>query len=272
MLTKRDRIRKGARRARLWLTGRRGEARLAFVFGEMRSGTNMVIRTLANCGDTECYFEHDEEAFDDFVLRGKQVILDLVARSRARVVIFKPIADSAQAKEMLDWRPKTTGVWIYRRYQDVVNSALALWSEHNKYLHYMLHEPEAAGWRVRNVPAESLDLIRQYYDRGISEASARALIWYVRNNLYFQQNLQDDGRILLLNYERVVEQPDSEFSRIAYHFGCNYHDGITKRVHRKSVRKQTPPELETDVASLCESLYRKLESARRRPENGQAAS
>lgn len=263
MLTKRERLQKTVRRARLLLSGTRGEARAAFVFGEMRSGTNMVIRTLSMYPDTECYLENDEEAFDSFVLRDDEVVSRLIGKSRAKVVAFKPIADSQNARKILDRHQGAKGVWIYRRYADAVNSALALWKEHKKYLHYMLHEPESAGWRLNNVPHESLDLVRRFYTDDLTDSSARALIWYIRNNLYFQQELETDPRMLLVNYERIVSDAEPEFQRIASVLGCRHDPRATRHIFSKSVKKRQPPVIDVEIRELCEQLFDELESALR---------
>ena len=82
--------------------GAPGQAVPAFIFGEMRSGTNMLIRTLAKSRDTECFFENDKEAFNAYRLRDKKQVSKLVLDSRAKVVVFKPIADSQNARALLE--------------------------------------------------------------------------------------------------------------------------------------------------------------------------
>ena len=69
----------------------------------------------------------------------------------------------------------------------MLNSSLRQFREHREYLYYMLHDRKKAAWRVENVTAQDLELVKGYYEKGISDASSRALIWYLRNKLYYQQ-------------------------------------------------------------------------------------
>lgn len=81
MLTKRERINKAVKRFRLFVRASAGNARPAFIFGMQRSGTNMLIRSLGRHPDRECYYENDDEAFDNCVIRDADRINALVARS-----------------------------------------------------------------------------------------------------------------------------------------------------------------------------------------------
>lgn len=125
----------------------RESARPAFVFGSQRSGTNMLMDVLKKHPATDCYDETDSEAFDNYVLRDTKVVDRLVSDSRARLAVFKAITSSQHAANLLKRFSSGKAVWIYRDYNDVVNSALRRFTEHRKYLGYILHDPVRAGWR-----------------------------------------------------------------------------------------------------------------------------
>ena len=57
---------------------------------------------------------------------------------------------------------------------------------------------------VKGETSGNMQLIKEQYDRKISDASSRGLIWYLRNYQFFQQKLDSDPRILMVNYEFLM--------------------------------------------------------------------
>ena len=123
MLTRKERLYQAWKRLRL-LRRTRGHAEPLYLIGEQRSGTNMVHRILNRHPLTECYYESDDEAYDNYELRENAVIRALVQRSRADCVVFKPLCDIHRIHELLELVPGGKAVWIYRHYCDVINSAI----------------------------------------------------------------------------------------------------------------------------------------------------
>lgn len=260
MLTKKQRIYKLIKRVRLWISGQKSQAYPVFVFGCHRSGTNMLMNVLNRSGQVECYHENDEEA-QVVRLRDYTTISRLIKKSFAKVVTFKPATESQNATKILNAHQGSKGIWIYRRYQDVTNSSLRNFKEHYKYLHYMLFEPERADWRIENVSPEDMKLVEKYYNKKVSDASARTLIWYLRNHLYFQQNLGDkDERVLLVNYERLVSNPHLQFKRIFDFIGARYIERFANSVFSTSINKSPFPEIDSEIQALCDEMYENLES------------
>jgi len=265
MLTKRQRLTKAVKRLRLALSGARGRARAVFVLGEMRSGTNMLATALERHDRVECYHENDDEAFDDYVLRPLPVVKDLVTRSRADDVVFKSIADMGRARELFDTFPDARGFFIFRRFEDVVNSALRSFSQHNEYLRLILEDEDQAHWRRWGLTEDLVALIREWHTRGISEASARALIWYVRNRSFLEQGLIGSERLTLLNYEALVQDPHAHFRLAARFLGLPPSEKMGRGVVATSIRRREPPELEPAIQELCEQLFAQLSARAKMP-------
>ena len=254
MLTKRQKLRKHYKRAVNRLRRHPGNKVTIFIFGEMRSGTNMLADTLDLCPLTEVFHETDDEAFVDYVLKDNGELRRLVDRSPATHVVFKCIADSARARDLLDVFPGSKGLWIFRKYTDVVNSAMRKWQDHNRYLHDILFDEDRAAWRRVNMPDSHLALIKEHYERSISETSARALIWYVRNDMYFCQGLDSASDVHLINYEHLVRNPvagmQSSFDFVGLPFSEKYTDHISPR----SINRSAAPELDGAIEHLCREL------------------
>jgi hypothetical protein len=260
MLDRRQRIQKIVKRLKLRLRGTSGQGHPLFLCGAQRSGTNMLLDTIDRNPATECYNETDEEAFDNYVLRGRAVTQSLLQQSYAQIVVFKCICDSQHARRLLHHFPTGRVVWIYRDYRDVVNSALRQFSEHNQYLHYILHEPAVARWRAENIDEHCLRLIRHHYARQLSEASARALIWYLRNYQYFQQDLPNHAASRLVRYEEFVQSTrivTEMFRWLHLDFDASWCHFLSQ----KSIRRHEPPAIDPEIADLCEDLTARLDSA-----------
>lgn len=261
MLTKREKLRKALKTLRRGLRKRAQAAKPVFILGEMRSGTNMLADCFENALDADVYHETDDDAFIDYELKEIADIRQLVERSNGSHAVFKSIADSNRADELLTAVPNSRVIWIYRRYQDAVNSAMEKWTEHNEYLRLVLEEPERARWRRRNLSEADLALIRSHYERRLSEPSARALIWYVRNRVYFNLSLHNRSDVMLINYEELVTAPRLHL-RAAFDFvGLPFSERYFEHVSVASIRKQAEPAIDAGIAVLCDELMERFHSA-----------
>ena len=260
MLSRRERFRKSCKSAWHAVAVRHHQAVPVFIFGEMRSGTNMLTDCLDRSWRTDVFNESDADAFYRYALRDNAIVQRLIKKSKATHVIFKSLADSARANELLQLLPNAKAIWIYRNYEDVVNSAVRKWTEHNKYLYYILHEPERAAWRARNLPSNLISIISEHYERGLSEVSARALIWYVRNQLLFEQELGSRHNICLIRYEELAKNPASEFKRIFKFLEIPLKESHYRQVSTRSIGRDEPPVIDKAVRTLCEALTVELDN------------
>ena len=258
MLTRRQRLRKAYKRLRNRLAARPAASIPVFICGEQRSGTNFLMNVLERCRETECFHENDEDAFDNYRLRDGNTLERLIDRSGARIVAFKPICDSQNLGALLARFPQARALWAFRRYQDVVNSSLRNFTQHREYLDLMLHRPDVAKWRVENVTPDDMALVRRFYDRGVSDASARALIWYLRNRLFFQQGCDTDPRVRLTRYEDLVTDPRGSFATIFAFLGMSDNPAAWRIAFNSSLGRNDPPELDPDIAELCDLLHARL--------------
>ncbi len=259
MLTKKEKLTKFRKRIENFAISPGKNIRTpVLIGGEQRSGTNFLINVLNRCKRTECYLENDEEAFNDYVLKDVDTVKRLVDKSHAKLVVFKPICDSQNFGMLLSTFPNAKAIWTYRHYNDVINSSLRNFTEHRKYLHYMLHEPAKAGWRLENVTPEDLEKVRYFYDKGIDDASSRGLIWHLRNSLFFQQNLDKNPNVMMTKYENLVSKPVEYFERVYRFLGLGNDPKASAIAFSSSLGKNTPPSLDEEIIDLCEDTLSKL--------------
>ena len=218
----------------------------------------MIMDVLHASPETECFNESDDEAFEGYVLKDVDIVEPLTRRSHAKVAIFKCILSSQHAAKLLELHPNGRVVWMFRRYEDVVNSNLARFPRHFEELHDMLYDPVRAGWRLENVTPDDMALVRKFYDKRADDASARALIWFLRNQLLFQQNLDRDPRVLLVNYDHLVSDPDGNLEKVFKFLGIEYRPEFAGDVHNQSIRKSKPCSFDPEVKELCDGMFERL--------------
>jgi hypothetical protein len=228
-----------------------------FVSGVHRSGTNMFMRFLDASHETTVYHETDPRAFECYAMRPPQVIQALVDRSRARVVVVKGLHEAHRISELLDRFEPARAFWIFRSFEGVINSSLNHWPGWHNKLDDIVRDRDAADWRGLGMTDETHALLRAHYRPGLSAASATALFWCYRNQLFFDQRLDEDPRVFTILYDEAVRAPDLVARRVASQLGIR----STPRMERVA-RLQDIANLDLDIAAdirrLCEDMQDRL--------------
>lgn len=239
---------------------------VAFIFGCQRSGTNMTLRMLNRSTDVDGIEESDPRAFRFTRILGKDVRDRVIRRSTAKCILFKPICDSHRALELLAEHPGSRALWVYRRYQDVANSAVERWHDQTRVFIEDLLEGGGdwglAQWNREKLSAECLQEVREACVDGLTPHGACALFWYMRNRLFFEQDLKRNPTVLITGYEDAVRQPDEEFMRLAEFLDIAIDPEMTEKVFSSSVRKRAFPPVSERIGRLCDGMMERLDRAR----------
>lgn len=239
----------------------RGHGKLVLVPGVQRSGTNMVMDVLERSMLTEVYHERDQRAFQHCQLRASPEIRRLYDRSRAPFFVLKGLLDSHRVAEIREDFDESMVIWPYRDFRDMVNSHLVSWPGFRERIDEIVKGDVADNWRARGLSNNTLMEMRSVYREDLNEASCIALFWYMRNALFFDQQLHRDPGALLVRYESIVTEPDVAFQNICSHIGLPYQKNIHSIVHARSVAKRPAPPIDQKVEALCNSMLDRLVSA-----------
>lgn len=240
---------------------------VVFIAGVQRSGTNMIMDILERSMQTEVFRESDSRAFQDYELKPISTLEVLVRESPAPTTVFKALCDLQNLRQLLDHFPDSKAVWMLRRMDDMVNShSRAQFNKRgpterncNIRMNAILASPESQGWRARGMSSETRELLEHYCHTDISHESAVALFWYMRNKLYFEQNLHRHPRAKVIFYETFVRAPQDYSRELFSWLGLRVSGYASRRVTPRSIGRWVEPDIEPPIRALCEDLYRRFE-------------
>ena len=231
---------------------------ILFVSGVGRSGTNMMMDCFEKSLETDVFEEDDRRAFSDYRLRGLDVIDALVSRSPMRFVVFKPLLDAHLVGDLLDRYPRCFAIWMYRHYDDVVNSHLVRWPGMRGYIDEIVGGGEGT-WHGKSMTESTRQILKDAYRDDLNDASAVALLWYYRNALFFDMGLDADTRSNLVKYEDYVVDPGGILDGVCDSVGMKSTWFMKSDVHAGSIRKNRPPEIADHIRILCDDMLGKLD-------------
>ncbi|MFM2161710.1 MAG: hypothetical protein RLZZ383_1222 [Pseudomonadota bacterium] len=231
-----------------------------FVLGCQRSGTTMLIDTLMRAPGLWSHPEKSPIAYDNFRLRSAPIVRAITARTPAQRVIYKPLCDSQLGDQLLEEHPDARVFWVVRRWQDVANSAVVKWGDHQRDVLQAILEGRAdtVGWRGERIPSSLVDQLRDVVDTPLTAHAGAVLFWYLRNSFLFTLGLDRDPRVRLVVYEDLVQQPHDVFPRLFAHVGVPFSPSILADIHAKSVGRAQAPEVPPRIAALADALSERL--------------
>jgi len=241
-----------------WATGPH-RPRALFICGSQRSGTNMLQGVLNSSARTRVYNEDHPKAFKKYRLKELGEISNLVNRAPCPWVVFKCIMDSQHTRQLLNQFPESKCIWIFRDYRDVAESAERKWMDAQRHIIRNIAERDHTWdrWYTETLSDERRELVRRLYYPEMTELTAGAIKWYLRNQLFFDLKLQDCAdRVLLVNYNRLVTNPNQEFDRVGRFLKLSIPQSAYGHVHDRSLQKPLASKLDPRVTDLCDQLMR----------------
>lgn len=237
---------------------------MLFIFGGQRSGTTLLVNIFEKDLRTKMYREFSELSSMDKENGVRYdplpVLTATIKRTSAPFLVLKPLVESQNAPELLDYFPSARAIWVYRDYRDVAASNLNKFGVANgvddvKPIAYR----DQDNWRSERASDKVHSVIKQYYSPEMAPHDAAALFWYARNQLYFDLGLDHDPRVMIIKYEELVHNPHDKIQQI-YTFMAQPFPGphIVSNVHVGSVGKGCKIQLTDEIDSRCDALLNKL--------------
>lgn len=251
-------------RRKLWWVLRNGASATTapvFIIGSQRSGTGMLGDVLGKSPEIENLGESDSRAFEHYFIRDDQTIQHLLRDCRYRFMVFKPLKDSERIRHLLSLSPSSKALWAYRFYMDRINSAVKEFGRHPLEVFDAFAKGQRNAWQMRAIDPHVEKTLKQFNVAKLTAHEGAALMWWVRNSLYFTLDLESESRIRLWSYDAFVRDSGRELKSLLGFIGANEYPYMLEDVHADSFRKDAEPVLNADIRELCQALYERLELA-----------
>lgn len=240
-----------------------------FILGSQRSGTSIlssVLGELSECRhfpETNALINSNDKMESGQSIRLKDfdevsMIFDSTDINK-KLIVAKPLVESQNALKMLNYFDDLSILWVYRNYLDVVASNIKKWErpKAEEYFRPILNKSQG-NWRSENLTNNCYKTFYDFYDPEMTSADATALFWLIRNLLFFEQNLESNSNVELVNYEKLV----SENGYLQNKLNKLEIDLLIKeekhKFNQKSIEKGSGIILNKELATACEDIYVKL--------------
>ena len=233
-----------------------------FVAGLQRSGTTMLMNIFHLHPDTEVFDEaRDSKTFLDFRIRSLGTVREVIDASHFSYPVFKIIADSHVLPAILHAFPKSKVLWMYREYGANAASRLKKFGHATAAIRKVCNDEPGGGWFAEGVSAPVLQKLQSLDRSKFSEFDYACLVWWVRNRLFFDLDLDRQPQVRLLRYETLVVDPKSTMRGIFDWTRMPSSASSMRFVHAQSLYKRNLPALDPQVEALCSGLLLQLDTA-----------
>ena len=245
------------------LTRHYGPKPVLFIVGCQRSGTTLLTRILDRDFRTSVYPEQSVLSSRDtdrrLRLNPVEEVAATIERNPASVVVLKPLVESQNIPELLDYFEGSRAVWLYRDFHDVAASYVHRWGRISVNDLRAIVEARSGNWRYEKVPAQTREFVVRYFTDDMDPHDASAIFWYVRNSFVPELGFMIDDRISLCRYQDLVTKPDDEVIKIYQLLGVEApNHRITGEVHAESLRKGSHVALRPEIEEACQGLLKTL--------------
>lgn len=244
--------------------GGAGNTMPVFIFGAQRSGTTMLGECFGRSPEIMNLGESDPRAFESYSLLDIKTVEKVIEDNPYNFLIFKPLKDGHRANELLEHWPEAKSLWAYRDYADRVNSAVERFGRHPLDVFSNYVSNGSIAWQLESLSAEDSQLLKTMNIERLSVNDGAALMWYIRNRLFYNLGLDQNSRVRLFQYEAFVSNPSIEMKSISEYVGCHFTGKMVENVHSKSLGKRKRPEIASDIENLCEGLREQLDESYRK--------
>jgi hypothetical protein len=230
------------------------------IAGLQRSGTTMLMNIFHLHPDTEVFDEARESTtFLDFRIRSIETVREVIAASHFGFPCFKIIADSHVLPRIMRGLPDARVVWMYREPGPNAASRLKKFSHATAAIRAVCEGRPGGGWFAEGVSGPVLRKLQGLDRSHFSEFDYANLVWWVRNQLYFDLGLFNEPQVRLLRYETLVEDPQATMRPLFAWLRMPWSASSLRFVHARSMRNPNLPPVDPQIDSLCRELLKKLD-------------
>jgi hypothetical protein len=242
-----------------------GQAAAVFVVGTPRSGTNMIVRGLAASPEFEVRNEGDRALFSRYRLRSDEVVRGVITGSRHPFIVIKPLLDSHRIVSLLDGLELPAGskaLWMYRDVDGRARSALKKFGPAaNNALRDIAAGVGSGLWQAQEMSPETLELVRAVDWARADPAEGAAMMWYVRNQLFFDLGLDRRPDVLPVSYLALVRDRQTRMEAICRFLGARWYPAMIRDFDERAFVAPRQLPIDPALRARCDDLAERLEEA-----------
>jgi len=238
------------------------------ILGSQRSGTSILSSVIGELKDCKHFAETNVAINSDDRKEGGQTIrlkkLEEVGEifkniNNKKLIVFKPLVESQNTEELLDFFEDSIAFWTYRNYRDVIASNLKKWDKPTAKIYFgPIINKSSLNWRSENLTDKCYDIFNTFYDPEMTSADATALFWLLRNQLFFEQKLENNKNVSLINYESLVNDGNYLQAKLDRHKIDIVVKQEEHKFNKKSLKKGSEIILSKLIIDACEEMYARL--------------
>jgi Sulfotransferase domain len=239
---------------------------ILFIFGCQRSGTTLITEIFERDFDnTKVYGEFSPLSSNDkkhhIRLNPLHLAKAQIENSRPSLVVLKPLVESQNALQLLDYFDNSKALWAYRHYRDVALSNVERWGLRNGINDLRpIIESQSQNWRAENVSEYTKRIVIKHFSEDMNPYDAAALFWFVRNRLFFEMNLDKNHNVMTCKYDDLIADPLKTISDIYKFVGYIYPaNRIPVNIYSDSKGRGENIKLSQPIEILCNDMLNKLE-------------
>lgn len=249
-----------------YLQKKTGAPLLVYIFGCQRSGTTLVVRIFKKDWRFKVFNEIGSPLSKKDTEHGMRLdpadeILFYLQQRRENRFVCKPLVESQHAGALLEAIPNSKALWIYRNYADVASSDMKKFGSNNGIFNLSSIVYQKPDWRNENISSSTRNLVEKEFSEDMNPSDAAGLFWYVRNILFFENNLDKNENCFLIRYEDLVSDTETACRALYSHLRIPFPKGSFRtEAHTRSIGKGKTISLSPHLDELCRDLYERLES------------
>jgi hypothetical protein len=218
-----------------------------FVIGSGRSGTDLVVNCLSNSWQVDVYNEDNPKVFSNWRIRSFDEVDSVLKKNGSKIAVFKPIVETLRAQEFLTSFPSAKILFIARNPYDTISSISRFFGDGvKKAVNYWL----SSGFKNHPQAPESIknEIKKLAYPDMTVEDSA-AIYWLMYNNSYYFLGLDKEKKVMLIQYESLINEPVYETKRICKFLDIKWTRSMTKYIS-DPIRKPKP-KIDDKIEKKC---------------------
>jgi hypothetical protein len=248
-----------------FLNANNGGNRILFIIGCQRSGTSLMNRIFTRDFNVSVYRESSQLSSkkdpEKLRLNSYQNIEKKIKKNKAKYIIVKPLVETQNILQLLDYFPNSKALWMYRNYKDFIQSSIKRFDLNVGFnaLNAIINK-DPNDWRSENVSDYVYSVVTRYFKEEMSRYDASALFWFARNQIFYDLNLNTNPNVSMTRYEDLVKYPNEVVREIYNFMGVKYVavEKLVQEINPHALEKGSAVKLTPEIEELCEELLTRM--------------